>query len=225
MTTEPDPDMMAAELVLGLLDGEERAAALRRTLSDRDFAREVDWWRRHLGDLFDEYRPVQAPQYIVDRIAAPPPSASRRPLWAAVAGAMAVAAVLLLLVLQRPEPVSLPRPEAQSSNVMIAALAPSDKRLTPTGATVDTDRGEIRVAATELAPPDKAAQLWIIRDGTPQSLGLLNRAGATRIALPIGERANLRSGAVLAISIEPPGGSPKPVPTGPVVATGTLAAT
>ena len=46
------PDMTAAELALGVLDGEERAAALRRVLADPVFAREVERWRRYLAALF-----------------------------------------------------------------------------------------------------------------------------------------------------------------------------
>ena len=61
--------MMAAELALGLLDGEERAVALRRVLSDRGFAAEVEWWRRHLADLLDDYPSVPAPEGLIDRIA------------------------------------------------------------------------------------------------------------------------------------------------------------
>ena len=40
-----EPDVAAAELALGLLDGEERAAALRRMLAEPGFAREVERWR------------------------------------------------------------------------------------------------------------------------------------------------------------------------------------
>ena len=35
-----EADVAAAELALGVLDGEERAAALRRVLAEPDFARE-----------------------------------------------------------------------------------------------------------------------------------------------------------------------------------------
>ena len=42
-THDPEPqDVAAAELALGLLDGEERAAALRRVLAEPAFAAEVE---------------------------------------------------------------------------------------------------------------------------------------------------------------------------------------
>ncbi|MGF7150871.1 anti-sigma-K factor RskA [Sphingomonas zeicaulis] len=55
-----DPDMLAAELALGVLDGPERAAALRRLLADPAFGREVDDWRERLAPLIDTV-PEQAP--------------------------------------------------------------------------------------------------------------------------------------------------------------------
>ncbi|MGJ3628226.1 hypothetical protein AB5I41_17070 [Sphingomonas sp. MMS24-JH45] len=48
-------DMAAAELALGVLDGDERAAALRRVLAEPDFAREVARWRDYLAALFADW--------------------------------------------------------------------------------------------------------------------------------------------------------------------------
>ena len=47
-----EPDIAAAELALGVLDGEERAAALRRVLAEPGFASEVERWRGYFGALF-----------------------------------------------------------------------------------------------------------------------------------------------------------------------------
>ena len=58
--------MTAAELALGLLDGDERAAALRRVLADPAFAREVEDWRNRMAGLFDDFarlrRPTRSPR-------------------------------------------------------------------------------------------------------------------------------------------------------------------
>ena len=56
--------MTAAELALGLLEGDERAAALRRVLADPAFAREVEDWRNRMAGLFDDYREVAAPDSV-----------------------------------------------------------------------------------------------------------------------------------------------------------------
>ena len=64
-------------------------------------------------------------------------------------------------------------------------------------------------------------RLWP-RDGVPRSLGVLAPAEATQIDLKAQVREHFADGAVLAISMEPEGGSPTGAPTGPVVATGKL---
>jgi anti-sigma-K factor RskA len=221
VTTEPDPNMMAAELALGLLEGDERAVALRRMLAEPDFAREVEWWRDRLGGLFDEYRPVPAPADLIDRLEPATAQPARRS-WPIFALASALAAAVALFFLMRPAPVVIPPAAERPHTMMLAALAPTDHAVAPISAVVDKDSGEVRVAANDLAPSGKTAQLWMIKDGVPHSIGLLHSGSATRIVMPEPERVALGAGIVLAVSIEPVGGSPKPTPTGPVVATGAL---
>ncbi len=222
MTTEDDA--LAGELALGLLEGEERAQALRRTLSDPDFARAVEWWRVRLADLLVEYRPVAAPAGLIDDIGVPAAPKTRGGVRLVVSTALAAAAAAVLVMVLRPAATVLPPPpvDRQTTVTLLAALEPSNGTGTPISAIVDRGAGQVRVVATGIAPAGKAAQLWVIRDGVPRSLGLLSGSGTTHLALPPGERAALQPGLVLAISIEPPGGSPKATPTGPVVASGPL---
>lgn len=59
-------------------------------------------------------------------------------------------------------------------------------------------------------------------DGVPHSLGLLKAAQRTVIPIAAADRTKLVPGLKLAISSEPLGGSPTGLPTGPIVASGTL---
>jgi len=72
-------------------------------------------------------------------------------------------------------------------------------------------------------PEDRSLQLWLINAGStvPVPLGLLERAGETRITVPDDIAPGVRSG-TLAVSDEPLGGSPTGQPTGEVIATGTF---
>ncbi|WP_294327192.1 anti-sigma factor [uncultured Sphingomonas sp.] len=220
----PEDQALAGELALGLLDGEERAQALRRTLSDPDFAREVEWWRAHFATMLAEVRPVPAPQGLIDNIGAPSLPKPRNRLRLVVPAALTAVAAAALFMIPRPTPTVLPPVDRSPAVTLLAALQSSDGAGTPISAIVDRGAGQIRVVATGIAPAGKAAQLWVIRDGVPRSLGLLSDRGTTRLALPVTEREALQAGLVLAISIEPLGGSPQATPTGPVVASGPLTA-
>jgi anti-sigma-K factor RskA len=70
---------------------------------------------------------------------------------------------------------------------------------------------------------DRALELWMLPDGRPpQSLGLVPATGIERVPLrsPVG--VALQGIPALAVSLEPPGGSPTGAPTGPVLYTGRV---
>ena len=105
---------------------------------------------------------------------------------------------------------------------MVAALAMSGKS-GAVPAVVDMTAGEVRIGEAAIAPRGKSAQLWMIGgDGVPRPMGLLAAGGPSRMTLSDGQRDLIKAGIVLAVSIEPLGGSPTGRPTGPVVASGKL---
>jgi len=221
----PDPDMTAAELALGLLDGEARAAALRRVLADPDFAREVEQWRQRLAGLFDDYPEVAAPESVAARLAQldrpAQPAPPRRRNWPIAAMVTAVAAMLALFFVLRPAQQIVSPPH----HLMVASLMMSDKSAA-VPAMVDMTTGEMRVGGAAMAPAGKTAQLWMIGgDGVPKPMGMLASSGPSRMVLPMEKRHSLKAGVMLAVSIEPLGGSPTGLPTGPVVASGKLSLT
>lgn len=229
----PDEDrpqedgVVAAELALWLLDGEERAAALRRVLAEPAFAAEVERWRLSFAQLFDLWPEAQPPAELIDRIDAslggPAPMRRRSLPWPLVATVMtAIAAGLLVVVALRPDP-SMPVPPT------VVQQAPTQQPLLVAAiggaaAVFEPSSGRLRLAGTPGVAAGSVAQLWVIgADQTPYPLGLLDRDGEALVLSPA-DRARLVAGATLAVSAEPPGGSPKPTPTGPVVATGALRA-
>ena len=222
----PDDETRAAELALGLIEGDERAAALRRVLAEPAFAAAVERWRVRFAQLFDLWPDAVPPPELIDRIDASldgvVPSRGRRVPWPLIASVMtAIAACLLIFVAVRPDPVAPPPPPAADAPALVAGIA-ADKQVV--GALYRPETGSLRVAASTLAPTGRVAQLWVIAgDAAPYPLGLLT-GETTVIRLTPADRARIAAGATLAISIEPTGGSPTGLPAGPVVGTGGLSA-
>ena len=81
---------------------------------------------------------------------------------------------------------------------------------------------ELRAARPIVAGPLQSYELWVIPEGgTPLSLAVLGQLDGT-LQVPEGHRGQLRKGAVLAITVEPAGGSPTGAPTGPVILSGAI---
>ena len=239
------PDMAAAELALGLLDGDERALAIRRVLAEPGFARSVERWRTHLAQLFDLWPAVEAPDLFariersLDRpaeapvatLVIPPPGKSR--VWPTLAGLSSIAAAGLLVVLfTRPVPVPTTTPQPRPTAVvaaarmptLVAAIDPDAKGAATVTAVYDAQAGAIRLTEAKLVGADRSAELWVIpAGGTPHSLGMLHTRGGTALTLSRDNRARIAAGALLAVTAEPIGGSPTGQPTGPIVAKGALA--
>ena len=64
-------------------------------------------------------------------------------------------------------------------------------------------------------------ELWLIPSGPdqrPHSLGLIQPGQPIRLTIPPDLAGRVTPDATLAVSLEPPGGSPTGQPTGPVIA-------
>jgi anti-sigma-K factor RskA len=92
-------------------------------------------------------------------------------------------------------------------------------------AAVDTGRRSLVVSPAVVNAPaaGQVPELWLIpADGKPRSLGVIGLEASQLVEVPPMVLKLVAEGAVLAVSIEPTGGSPTGQPTGPVVATGKL---
>jgi anti-sigma-K factor RskA len=91
-------------------------------------------------------------------------------------------------------------------------------------AAVDLRAGTISVRRVGAEPQaGKSYEVWAVGGGRdkPQSLGVIDAS----LKVPQSRFGTLAPDTVLAISLEPEGGSPTGQPTGPVLYTGTLVAT
>jgi anti-sigma-K factor RskA len=208
----------------GVLAGTDRAAAVRLIERDRNFARMVATWEERLAPWAADITEVPAPPQLWDRIAAALPATPSRQSagwWQSLAfwrgltlatGALAAASIAALIYLGN----------APQKAPLVASIDGGGHHHFV--ATIDTRSGSIAVVpAAYSADATREPELWLIpADGKPRPLGMLRADRAVTISIPAELRAQTVSNAVLAVSLEPPGGSTTGAPTGPVIATGKL---
>lgn len=223
-------DVTAAELALGLLEGAERSVAMRRLLSDPEFARDVAAWRAHFATLIPAIPDVAPPAAGLARLQAaigdaPMAANENRPVrfWQGIAGLSGLAAAMLVAALVLRPPAMPPAPAViiQQSPALVATITPT--KGAPIAAVFYPDRGELRVAGATLTDSKHSAELWVIAvDGVPHSLGVLP-AGQTGSVSITGDNARrFVAGSKLVVTAEQIGGSPDGTPKGPAVAAGPL---
>lgn len=232
MTTEPimaEPDTTAAELALGVLDGDERADALRRMIAEPAFAREVEEWRNHFGMLFAGVAETAPPAGILERIEDSIGDTRRVTAirssnpWKPAALAASIAALAMTAVAFRPgPPTPTPAPVQVATAPMIAAMTAADKS-EALPAVYDATAGQVKMPGPMEIPAGRSAQLWAIQgDKPPIPLGTFKVTGPGMYVAEAKTGAMITPGTTLAITIEPAGGSPTGKPTGAIIASGML---
>ena len=211
---------LAAEYVLGTLRGRARERLRRWLRDDAELAREVAQWEAQLSPLAEVLRPVAPPARVWREVERRIAGSGRKPtsLWKTLGlvASGAVAALLVVAVLFRPGPASLP-------GSYIAVL--SDPKTNQPVLVASAERGGTVLRVNTLDPAihvaSRSLELWALPPGgKPKSLGVL--ASTERETLKLVAMADQTLGDVpaLAVSLEPPGGSPTGQPTGPVLYTG-----
>ncbi len=238
MTDERDrndePRQLAAELALGVLEGDELIRARAMASTDAEFRNEVARWSGRLAPLLDEVEAATPPDDVWRRIEArlgPAPANDnilvlKRSvgMWRAVAAAaMALAASLAIVLLVQPRAVAPTAPPVRAGAPMVATMG--DQKEMMLVASWDPASRHLVLAVTGDLPADPrhSHELWVIpADGKPRSLGVMPDAKQTHMQLAEALAELMREGATVAISVEPRGGSPTGAPSGPVVASGAL---
>ncbi|HWG10916.1 MAG TPA: anti-sigma factor [Rhodanobacteraceae bacterium] len=232
-------DLRYAEYVLGVLDADARAEVAREIAGSDEAATAVALWQQRLLPLAAEIAAEEVPPYLWSRIRSalqwddvPAPSARATGMglwqnlrfWQRIAfGASALAAACLLLLLVQRFVLMPPKPVIP---YMAATITQTDGRVGWT-ATMDIAKASMIIvpASPQSFAPGHAPELWLIPKGEkPIAVGMIVPDAPTTLDLDKALLARLGPTATLAVSIEPPGGSPTGQPTGPVIATGTIGA-
>jgi len=228
----PEPegdDIVAAEYVLGVLAAGEREAVSQRIAGDAAFARLVDRWEVQLSPLADAYAPAEPPAAVKSAIdarlftAGEAAAAPTGGIWTSLAfwrGLAAVAIAALALYVALP----LVNPPVDAPQMRLVASLAADGTDVRYLVLYDPSLGEVglsHVSGERASGHD--FELWMIEgDNAPVSMGVIPIGASTHLVVDAASRAKLAQGAVLAVSLEPAGGSPTGQPTGPVVAAGDL---
>lgn len=235
-----DRSVAAAEYVMGTLADADRATFEQALAHDRALRAEVYRWQDRLlplavhstaveprasvwAGIAARIGPVAAPVAAPDagtaaaRNDAP---AANDPLWqsrrrwrAAALLSMAASVALAAVLVLRP-------PDTQVRYITLLQ-APQSQR---TGWIVEATSGErirlVPIDATTAVPPGKSLQFWTKLEGAdrPTSLGLVDPA--TRLELPVERSPGLGEQQLFELTLEPQGGSPTGLPTGPILFVG-----
>ncbi|OYQ35146.1 hypothetical protein CHU93_01875 [Sandarakinorhabdus cyanobacteriorum] len=243
LTGLTEDEALAMDYALGALGRAERKAAELRLVGDPEFRARVERWQQQLAPLDEGTAPVAPPASlwaaiaaetisVAPRAAAAPAPAPARGWWHNLAlwrglgiGAPVAAAIAGAMISAPPGAPDL-APAVAEGPTLRATLAGSDGKPL-LAAAYDPASGQVRFApvAQSDAGAGKVPELWVIEGSNPpRSLGVIDISAGSAHSIPKGRLAGLKEGSILAISIEPIGGSPTGAPTGPVIATGALAA-
>ncbi len=224
-------EVLAGEYVLGVLNLSERQQVEVRLRHDRPFAAIVRRWEANLAHFnvdYDEETPPDVTFAEIERRIFGPgaPRASSNliegiwnslPVWRA----LSVAAIGTLAFVFGLDWASELRP--RPSQQMTAELAGKDSAIS---LIAHYDGASGHLAMTPVATGganEKSLELWLVEgEQPPISLGVLPQTGQGEILIPETMRTRLADGVVLAVSLEPFGGSPTGKATGPIVAAGEI---
>jgi anti-sigma-K factor RskA len=226
--SDDDLDMLAAEYALGTLPASERAAVALRARGEPSLAAAIEAWERRLGPLAERVPAREVPDTVWNGIKARVDALSdgnvvgierRLRRWKAAAiAASAIAASLLAFVGVR----EFAQPSADK---MLVAVLQKDAQSPAFLVSVDLNRRQLTIRAVAAKPePGKSYELWLVHDElkTPRSLGLIGAQPVTVGPKLTKYAPSVIEDATLAVSLEPPGGSPTGAPTGPVLWSGKL---
>ncbi|UIP06638.1 anti-sigma factor [Erythrobacter sp. SDW2] len=237
-----DEFLLAGELALGALEGEELGAAQRRVLADPAFAAALGWWEERLarmaeagGTLAPSPDLLRGIHAAIDRLpgnAAPVQldgARSRRfSRWSIGLAAFgtSMAAAALALYLATPSAIENVTPPGQSAAApqLVVQLQDAEAGRRLTGVVQPAARRLAISTEGLVAGPGQIAELWVIpADGVPRSLGEIPGSGSFARRLSEAELDWIAAGAALAVTFERDENIRHQTPTAPILLAGALA--
>jgi len=213
-------DRLAAEYALGTLRGRARRH-FERWLVSPQVGSMVKAWEERLAGLEPAPERVAPPatawRGIEKRLDLRAREHTRAARWLAVAASLLFLAFVGVFTLRGGDP----------APTRLAAVQ-------ETGGTIywqiemlgDDEAVKVLARSPHALERGKAHELWVLpapgSKGNPVSLGLLPESGEIRRQLSAAQRAALAGATQLAVSLEPSGGSPTGLPTGPVLHVASL---
>lgn len=215
---------LAAAYALGTLRGPARRRFERMANDDGTLASLVGRWESALAPLAESIPAVEPParvwRGIESRIASQassptPPAASFWRAFGLMAGGLAT--VLLAFFIWAP---TGPRDDP----LFVAVLTAQDSGPRMVVSMHEPDLLRVRIVKPWSGVEGKSLELWVLpTEGPPRSLGLVANASTDTLIRLRASDPRMRGANALAVSLEPAGGSPTSIPTGPVLCSGAIA--
>ena len=211
---------LAADYAIGLMPPTARKRFEHLLQDDAPLRAELARWNTHLSQLTEPLLEQPVPDHVWQAIVAriEPQTLhvpARRPFWSWVRLSALACSLLIALTVG----LLYNRDSVQYKATLLSGTAQP-------GLSIEAHSDYLNVRPLELAAVDggRSLELWAIPvEGKPVSLGLIPRDGDGRIVLSQSQQQLIRIPVVLAVSLEPQGGSPTGQPTGSVLYQGPLA--
>lgn len=236
-----DEDTLAAELALGLLEGDERAAALRKQLFDADFAEKVNMWNEQLSPLLSEIEDSEPSREtwtkIADKIKQVEPDMSSNIVnimdrqlkrWRSAAiGSGAIAASLALVLIFNYNAINpsltTNQPSDQFSNQLAVSQLTGPIEGLVIVASYNPSSAEMKIDVSGMPETETQPEIWIVAvNQAPQSLGQIGRDGISAMTVASDHRSLFNESSMLVLTMEPASEIPHDAPSGDAVASGKI---
>jgi anti-sigma-K factor RskA len=226
-------ERLAAEYALGTLRGGARERFRRWMREDAALSRSVYEWQERLSPMTESVAPVAPPGRVWKEIEARLGPAKKdgafrlswrasslwtsslpRALGLVASGAVAAALFMTLLL------PALQKPAGTSSYVAVLSDPRTQKPVLFVSAGRKGSRLRVKTLDPAIHVADASLELWALpKGGKPKSLGVLSGANEV-LRLASSADQSLSDVPMLAVSLEPRGGSATGLPTGPVLYSG-----